>query len=98
MMRDELDATSRQPDFSDFCGPTLETFSFVTEQHVKNIILKALKKSCMLDPVPTYLVHECLDNLIPTITAIISESLLSGIVPPPSPPPPFKQAIVLPLL
>ena len=47
----------------------------------------------MLDPVPTYLVHECLDDLIPTITAIINESLVSGIVPPP-----FKQAIVLPLL
>ena len=41
-----------------FCGPTLETFSLVTEQQVKNIILKAPKKSCMLDPVPTYLVHE----------------------------------------
>ena len=47
----------------------------------------------MLDPVPTYLVHECLDDLITTITAIINESLVSGIVPPP-----FKQAIVLPLL
>ena len=47
----------------------------------------------MLGPVPTYLVHECLDDLIPTITAIINESIVSGIVPPP-----FKQAIVLPLL
>ena len=93
-LRDEH-ATSRQPDFSVFCGPTLETFSLVTEQQVKNIILKAPEKSCMLDPVPTYLVHECLDDLIPTITAIINESLVSGIV---LQPPPFKQAIVLPLL
>ena len=92
-LKDEPDATSRQPDFSVFCGPTLETFSLVTEQQVRNVILKAPKKSCMLDPVPTYLVHECLDDLIPTITAIISGSLVSGIVPPP-----FKQAIVLPLL
>ena len=90
-LRDELDATSRQPDFSVLCGPTLETFSLVTEQQVKNIILKAPKKSCMLDPVPTYLVHECLDDLIPTVTAIINESLVSGITPPPphsTPPPP----------
>ena len=92
-LRDEPDATSGQPDFLVFCGPTLETFSLVTGQQVKNIILKAPKKSCMLDPVPTYLVHECLDDLIPAITAIINESLVSGIVPPP-----FKQAIVLPLL
>ena len=47
-LRDELDATSRQPDFSVFCDPTLETFSLVTEQLVKNIILKAQKKSCIL--------------------------------------------------
>ena len=82
-LRDELDATSGQPDFSVFCGPTLETFSLVTEQQVKNIILKAPKKSCMLDPVPIYLVHECLDDLIPIITVIINESLVSGIAPPP---------------
>ena len=44
-LRDELDATSGQPDFSVFCGPTLETFSLVTEQQVKNIILKAPKKA-----------------------------------------------------
>ena len=56
----------------------------LTEQQVKNIILKAPKKSCMLDPVPTYLVHECLDDLILTITAIINESLVSGIVHHPS--------------
>ena len=83
-LRDEHDATSGQPDFSVLCGPTLETFSLVTEQQVKNIILKAPKKSCMLDPVPAYLMHECLDDLIPTITAIINESLVSGIVPHPS--------------
>ena len=47
----------------------------------------------MLDPIPTYLLHECLDDFIPTITAIISDSLLSGIVSPS-----FKQATMLPLL
>ena len=46
----------------------------------------------MLDPVPTYLVHECLYDLILTITN--TESLVAGI----PPFPPFKQAVVLPLL
>lgn len=68
-----------------FYGPTLES-SAVPEQQVKEIIVKAPKKSCMHDAIPMYLVHECL-------TAIINESLLSGIVPPS-----FKQVIVLPLL
>ena len=90
-LRDEIDATSGQPDFSVFCDPTLETFSLVTEQQMKNIIIKAPKKSCMFDLVPIYLVHECVDDLIPIITAIINDPLVSGIVtpsPPPPPPPP----------
>ena len=82
-LRGELDATSRQPDFSVFCGPTLETFSLVTEQLVKNIILKAPKEVMhAFDPVPTYLVHACLDDLITIITVSINESLVSDIVPP----------------
>ena len=44
-----------EPDFSVFCGPSLKTFSLVTEQQMKNIILKAPQKSCMLDTVPTWL-------------------------------------------
>ena len=92
-LRDEPDATSGQPDLSVFCGPSLETFSLVTEQQVKNIVLKAPKKPCMPDPVPTCLMHECLDDLIPTITAIINESLVSGIITPP-----VKQTGVLPIL
>ena len=47
-LRDGLDATSRQPDFSVFCGLTLETFSLVTEQQVKNIILKAQRSHACL--------------------------------------------------
>ena len=76
MMRDELDATSRQPDFSVFCGPTLET-SFVTEQQVKKVILKAPKTSCMPDPVQTYLGHACLNGLIsPSLPSSMSSLCL----------------------
>ena len=34
--------------------------------------------SCALDPMPTNLVGECLDVLLPVITKIINSSLVSG--------------------
>ena len=50
-------------------------------------------QSCNLDPIPTELLYENLDVLLPTITNIINISLASGFVPPD-----FKTAIVKPLL
>ena len=46
-------------------------------------------KSCILDPLPTDLVKQCAESLVPLITRIINESLLSGVV---------KEAVVVPLL
>ena len=50
-------------------------------------------KSCCLDPIPTPLLVIHLEHLIEPITAMINQSLLSGIVPVS-----FKHAVVLPLL
>ena len=47
----------------------------------------------MLDPIPTYLLKECIDILLPTITRIINLSLQFCIVPDS-----FKTAAVTPLL
>ena len=44
-------------------------------------------------PIPTPLLLECLDVLLPSITQIINDSLQSGVVPSL-----FKSAIVKPLL
>ena len=51
------------------------------------------KKSCDLDPIPSPLFHDCLDELVPVITDIINTSLISGVVPQC-----FKHALVKPLL
>ena len=45
------------------------------------IINSASAKSCELDPIPTTLLYENLDILLPTITNIINTSLTTGIVP-----------------
>ena len=51
------------------------------------------KKSCYLDPMPTSVFYDCLDEIIPTVTSIMNKSLSSGIVSEC-----FKHALVKPLL
>ena len=80
------------PDTS-FAGNPLLTFESVTDEFVLKIISSASAKSCELDPIPTTLLYENLDILLPTITNIINTSLTTGIVPPD-----LKTAIVKPLL
>ena len=49
--------------------------------------------SCSLDPIPTHLVKNCIDILLPSITHIINRSLSEAEVPAS-----FKIAIIIPLL
>ena len=39
------------------------------------------QKSCDLDPIPTSVLYDCLDETIPIVTNIMNKSLSSGIVP-----------------
>ncbi|MCH1595850.1 MAG: hypothetical protein L7S42_05015 [Flavobacteriaceae bacterium] len=77
------------------CGvlKNLNSFNPVTEEHVGKIIQASASKSCVLDPIPTYLLKECLDTLLPVITRIINLSIKSSTVPAC-----FKTAAVTPLL
>ena len=50
-------------------------------------------KSCQLDSIPTWLVKQCVDPLLPLLTSIINESLTKGEFPND-----FKNASVKPLL
>lgn len=72
---------------------TLRSFHPVTEDNIRKLIISSASKSCILDPIPTYLLKECLDSLLPIITRIVNLSLLSCTVPDC-----FKTAAVTPLL
>ena len=48
---------------------------------------------CKLNAFPAYLLSECLDTLLPCITAVFNSSQVSGIFPPV-----YKSALVKPLL
>ena len=74
-------------------GVPLCTFKPVSESVVKNLILKSATKTCQLDPVPTPLLVECLNTLLPSLTALVNSSLSSGIFPEV-----FKTALVTQLL
>ena len=53
----------------------LASFTILSQEDVKNLIGKSSKKTCSLDPMPTPLVVECLDPLLPVITRMINLSL-----------------------
>ena len=85
-IRDDLDSRSCEPPTCIFDVHS-SLFEPVTDELIRELILKSPTKSCMLDPIP------CLDALVSLITFIVNASLSTGIVPPQ-----FKQATVTPLL
>lgn len=76
-----------------FEGNQLASFSTASCDEIRKIILASPTKSCELDPLPTKLLKQCLDYLLPAITSIVNKSLSQICVPTP-----FKRAVVRPLL
>ena len=64
-----------------------------TSDKIRDVITSCPNKSCPLDPIPTWLVNQCVDQLLPLLTRIINGSLTKGDFPND-----FKNAIVKPLL
>ncbi len=53
----------------------------VSEEDVEKVIRKNPPKSCTLDPIPTWLLKDCLIPLLPIIKKIIDLFLSEGIMP-----------------
>ena len=64
-----------------------------TTAYIRRIILQSSEKSCTLYPMPTSLLKENIDILVPVYTVIVNSSLESGVVPAA-----MKHAIVTPIL
>ena len=58
-----------------FNGNMLEMFRPTSEVEVKQKIIKSPNKSCDLDPLPTWILKKCVDQLLPLITAIVNRSM-----------------------
>ena len=79
--------------FFKFDGPQLSMFEPVTKELICRLISQSPTKSCTLDPIPTTLTKQCLHDLAPLVTRIVSVSLSTSTVPSG-----LKQALVTPIL
>ena len=80
-IRKDLDkapiSTSQTPQdiFNNFDGEVLDSFPEVSEDDIRKIIHSSPTKSCALDPIPTWLLKKCEDELILVLTLIVNASL-----------------------
>ena len=64
-----------------------------SEPDVEKLIKVSSSKSCASDPLPTWMVKQCLPVLLPFITSIVNLSLSTSTVPNQ-----FKSAVITPIL
>ena len=65
-------------DSDTYAGVPFANFKMLSQEQVSELTKKAAKKSCPLDPMPTSVVLEVLDVLLPVITNMINLSFESG--------------------
>ena len=86
-IRDQIDSTDivdkgvipEDPPVDDTC--VFSKFQPLSHDDIRAIIQKPSKKSCGLDPMPTKLVVQSLEQLLPVIAKMVNSSLLSGYFP-----------------
>jgi hypothetical protein len=89
---EQLDANECPID-TESCPHVWSSFSPVNPDNLIKLIKSSPKKSCALDPLPTWLLHQCQDELIPVLCKIINLSLDLGEFPED-----LKTAHITPLL
>ena len=84
-LRVSLDATenlcSTVNRHSSHCSSSFTAFRRVDMDSLRKLVLRAPTKSCLLDPVPTNILKDCLDELLPILSTTINLSLESGFFP-----------------
>ena len=55
--------------------PSLTKFTPFTQTEVRKIIFSMKTRSCKFDTLPTKLLKECIDNILPTITSLVNISV-----------------------
>ena len=64
-----------------YIGEPFKTFRQLSQDEVKKILQNMPNKQCKLDPIPFWLVKDCIDQFLPLITEIINTSLKLGEMP-----------------
>ena len=75
-LRVSLDATenlcSTVNRHSSHCSSSFTAFRRVDMDSLRKLVLRAPTKSCLLDPVPTNILKDCLDELLPILSITIN--------------------------
>lgn len=81
----------------EIAGSTLncsfDSFSTITSKDLKDLVSKMSNKFCCLDPIPTFLLKMCVDELTPILLQILNTSLTTGCFPTG-----MKKAVIKPTL
>lgn len=95
LIRAEVDDTVIQPPSVEYRLPLVnfEAFHQLSEIEIRDMVIKSSNVSCELDPIPTWLLKLCADELSPIITKMVNFSLEQGFVPIP-----WKNSLIRPLL
>jgi len=70
------------PSFGLYSGTQLTSFEDVTAEQVRKFILGSPIKTCVLDPLPTAVLREVVDDLLPFIWTMCNASLKQSCLPP----------------
>ena len=63
---------------SSFAGTPFNNFQPISSEGIKKLVLNAPNKTCDNDPIPTKIVKDCINELLPTISNMVNLSLSSG--------------------
>ena len=80
-------------DINNCCTSKLSSFALPTPDEIKTIVMDAPPKSCNLDPAPTWLVKDTINELLPIVSHIVVTSLQSSVMPEK-----YKTSYISPLL
>ena len=61
-----------------FAGTPFNNFQPISSEGIKKLVMNAPNKTCDNDPIPTKIVKDCINELLPTISNMVNLSLSSG--------------------
>jgi hypothetical protein len=62
-------------------GDNITRLAPASSDEIWKRLVKSPSKSCELDPMPTYLLKQCVNNVLPVITAMVNKPLNEMSVP-----------------
>ena len=85
-IREEIDLSHPIPNmqFEDKVNEGIslfETFELVTPADLSKVIMSCSNATCRLDPIPTWLLKDNVEHLLPLLTDIVNTSLSTGVFP-----------------